>query len=137
MFVTLSERAPALSWAAVVSMMSFTAAFSASWGPVVWVIQSEVFPLRARAKGTSVGTLSNWTACAIIGKVAPLLVERYHQWVYLGLGVCCAVMAAYSRSMVPETQGVPLERMTLLFLEKFERAHSSVEESDERQASDE
>jgi sugar porter (SP) family MFS transporter len=128
MFVTLSERVPALSWAAVVSMMSFTAAFSATWGPVVWVIQSEVFPLRARAKGTSVGTLSNWTACAIVGKVAPLLVEAYHQWVYLGLGVCCAIMAVYSHSKVPETRGVPLERMTSLFLEKFERTRSGAED---------
>ena len=132
-FVTLSEHVPALSWAAVVSMMSFTAAFSATWGPVVWVIQSEVFPLRARAKGTSVGTLSNWTACAIIGKVAPLLVQAYHQWVYLGLGVCCAVMAVYSRAKVPETQGVPLERMASLFLRKFEGANA---EDEERQAGD-
>jgi sugar porter (SP) family MFS transporter len=127
-FVTLSERVPALSWAAVVSMMSFTAAFSASWGPVVWVIQSEVFPLRARAKGTSLGTLSNWTACAVIGKIAPLLVEAYHQWVYLGLGVACALMAVYSQKMVPETRSVPLERMASLFLEKFEQGSSHAHE---------
>jgi MFS transporter, SP family, sugar:H+ symporter len=111
-------------------MMSFTAAFSATWGPVVWVIQSEVFPLRARAKGTSVGTLSNWAARAIVGKVAPLLVEAYHQWIYLGLGVCCAVMAVYSHSKVSETRGVPLERMTSLFLEKFERTSSGAKDSD-------
>jgi sugar porter (SP) family MFS transporter len=136
-FVTLSQRVPSLSWAAVVSMMSFTAAFSASWGPVVWVIQSEVFPLRARAKGTSTGTLSNWTACAIIGKIAPLLVESYHQWVYLGLGICCSVMALYSQSMVPETQGVPLERMASLFQGNLEGAKSQVEESNEQQVADE
>jgi len=55
-------------------------------------------------------------------------VQAYHQWVYLGLGVCCAVMAVYSRAKVPETQGVPLERMTQLFLRKFEGVNDADEE---------
>jgi len=37
-------------------------------------------------------------------------------------------MAVYSRAKVPETQGVPLERMTQLFLRKFEGVNDVDEE---------
>jgi hypothetical protein len=37
-------------------MMSFTIAFSATWGPTVWVLSSEVLPLRVRGLGTALGT---------------------------------------------------------------------------------
>ena len=30
------------------------------WGPVAWIIISEVFPLGLRAKGVSIGGSSNW-----------------------------------------------------------------------------
>lgn len=30
------------------------------WGPVAWIIISEVFPLGMRAKGVSLGGQSNW-----------------------------------------------------------------------------
>ncbi|KAG8842564.1 hypothetical protein FRB91_004103 [Serendipita sp. 411] len=34
--------------------------FSVSFGPVSWVYQSEIFPMRIRALGTAVCTCSNW-----------------------------------------------------------------------------
>lgn len=34
--------------------------FTPSWGPVAWIIISEVFPLGLRAKGVSIGGSSNW-----------------------------------------------------------------------------
>ena len=34
--------------------------FAASWGPVVWVVTSEIYPLKVRAKSMSVSTASNW-----------------------------------------------------------------------------
>lgn len=30
------------------------------WGPVAWIVISEVFPLGLRAKGVSIGGSSNW-----------------------------------------------------------------------------
>ncbi|CUA68692.1 putative quinate permease [Rhizoctonia solani] len=34
--------------------------FSTSFGPVSWVYQSEIFPMRVRAMGAAVATMSNW-----------------------------------------------------------------------------
>src|SRR5882724_642367 len=38
----------------------FTAAYGVSYGPIAWVLMSEVFPLSVRSKGMSMSTASNW-----------------------------------------------------------------------------
>jgi len=45
--------------------------FAYSWGPVVWTVCSEMFPLRARGKATGLTTFSNWTFTTIVGAVFP------------------------------------------------------------------
>jgi hypothetical protein len=47
-------------WAAVVFVWVYAVCFGFSWGPVAWIIISEVFPLGLRAKGVSIGGSSNW-----------------------------------------------------------------------------
>jgi SP family sugar:H+ symporter-like MFS transporter len=41
-----STAAVSFSWLGVVSMYAFTVSFAATWGPVVWVFQNEVLPVR-------------------------------------------------------------------------------------------
>lgn len=50
----------------------FIIGFAYSWGPVVWVVCSEMFPLRARGKATGVTTMTNWLCTTIIGAVFPI-----------------------------------------------------------------
>ena len=42
-------------WAAIVFVWIFIGHFAFSWGPVAWIVVSEVFPLSMRAKGVSLG----------------------------------------------------------------------------------
>lgn len=109
------EQVPALAWAAVVAMFSFTFAFSATWGPVVWVVQSEILPLRARARGTAVATLVNWSMNTVIGKVTPLMANAIEQYTYAVFATMCVLMVAYVYLCVPETMGLSLEAMDTLF----------------------
>ena len=39
---------------------AFTAAYGTSYGPIGWILPSEVFPLSARSKGVALATASNW-----------------------------------------------------------------------------
>ncbi len=41
-------------------MYLFTAAYGVSYGPVAWILPSEVFPLSIRSKGAGISTASNW-----------------------------------------------------------------------------
>ena len=48
--------------AGLASIFLFSGAFSASFGPVSWIYQSEIFPMNQRAYGTAVSTASNWVS---------------------------------------------------------------------------
>lgn len=41
-------------------MWIYVGNFAYSWGPVAWIVVSEVFPLSMRAKGVSLGGSANW-----------------------------------------------------------------------------
>lgn len=77
---------PQLSWLAVISVYIFVISFAATWGPVVWVYQSEIFPMRCRAKGTACCTVSNWIWNAIVAKVAPIILAKISFYIYLVSG---------------------------------------------------
>ena len=57
------EENRAAGWAAIVFVWIFVINFAYSWGPVAWIVTSEVFPLSMRAKGVSIGGSSNWVCC--------------------------------------------------------------------------
>lgn len=46
--------------------------FAYSWGPVVWVICAEMFPMRERGKANSLTTFSNWFWTTIVGALFPM-----------------------------------------------------------------
>ena len=54
------ESHPFAAIVAVACVYVFTAAFGMSFGPVAWVLPSEVFPLSMRGKGAAISTASNW-----------------------------------------------------------------------------
>jgi MFS family permease len=48
------------AWTAVVFVWLYVGFFGASWGPVSWVVISEVFPLSVRGHGVALGASTNW-----------------------------------------------------------------------------
>mmetsp|Transcript_5737 Transcript_5737/g.16156 ORF Transcript_5737/g.16156 Transcript_5737/m.16156 type:complete len:564 (-) Transcript_5737:130-1821(-) len=50
----------------------FIIGFAYSWGPVVWVVCSELFSLRERGKATGLTTMTNWLMTTIVGAVFPV-----------------------------------------------------------------
>jgi SP family sugar:H+ symporter-like MFS transporter len=50
----------------------FIIGFAFSWGPVVWLVCSEMFPYRHRGKATGLTTMTNWGFTTIMGGVFPI-----------------------------------------------------------------
>ena len=44
----------------IVAAAMFIASFASTWGPIIWVVTGETFPLRTRAKQASLATAANW-----------------------------------------------------------------------------
>lgn len=115
---SLASESSVGAYFAIAFVFVFTFGFSATWGPIVWVVQSETMPLRVRAKGGALATTSNWVMNAIIGKACPLIVDRIEEYIYLMFAVLCLLGGLYTYVCVPETKGVALEDVAELFHSK-------------------
>ncbi|KAJ3139416.1 hypothetical protein HK101_003643 [Irineochytrium annulatum] len=113
-----------VAWLAVFGSLLFTMAFACTWGPVVWTYQSEIFPLRIRAKGTGLSTMSNWLWNAVIALISPSIFSAIGWYTYLYLvdsnflkifAACCFSMTLWTMHFIPETRGRTLEEMDDVF----------------------
>ena len=100
---------------AITGIFAFTALFSATWGPCVWVVQSEIIPLRARARGSAIATLTNWVLNAVIGKVTPLVVNAIEGYTYVIFASFMGLAVIFVYVAVPETMGKSLEALEAMF----------------------
>ncbi|GAB1732639.1 hypothetical protein NU195Hw_g8621t1 [Hortaea werneckii] len=102
-------------WAAIVFVWIFIANFAYSWGPVSWIIASEVFPLSMRAKGVSLGGSANWLNNFAVGISTSPFIEAsdYGTFIFFGCITTIAVLAVIF--FWPETKGRTLEEMDELF----------------------
>ncbi|KAJ8521114.1 hypothetical protein ONZ45_g2150 [Pleurotus djamor] len=89
--------------------------FSVSFGPISWVLASEVFPTSTRSIGTSVATCANWAFNVLISQVSPLGMAD-SGWKFYLLFVCLnTVDFAVITLFFPETKGKSLEEMATVF----------------------
>ena len=57
---------PSSASLALFLILCYVACFAVGMGPTVWVVLSELFPTKVRARAMSVATISLWTACMVI-----------------------------------------------------------------------
>ena len=61
-----------LAYSMVVRCVVFYFGFIVMWGPVVWVVCADMFPLHVLGKCTSMTTFANWFWVAVVQFVFPL-----------------------------------------------------------------
>jgi SP family arabinose:H+ symporter-like MFS transporter len=88
------------------------AGFAMSAGPVVWILCSEIQPLKSRDFGIACSTMTNWISCTIIGASFLTLVDTLGSsvtfWLYGVLNVIFIFLTIY---FIPETKNVSLEQI--------------------------
>ena len=86
--------------------------FAASWGPVVWLVCSEVFPLEGREVGMTITTMVNWTFAGLVMANALSFMSAYGNasifYVFAGF---CVLAILFVALFVPETKGITLEKL--------------------------
>jgi sugar porter (SP) family MFS transporter len=120
--LTVIERsAPhhAARWAvalAITTVFTFVASFSIGVGPITWAYSSEVYPLRLRAQGASIGVAINRIMNAGISMTFVTLYKAITIggafFLFAGLAV---VAATFFYFCCPETQGRALEEIEDVF----------------------
>ena len=88
------------------------ACYAMSLAPVVWVVLSEIFPMRVRGAAMALSTFSLWVACFILTYTFPILNEWLKAsgtfWIY---GAICVAGFFFIRARLPETKGKSLEEI--------------------------
>lgn len=105
-------------------MLTYTAAFAMSWGPVCWVLLAEIFPNSIRG-ALSIAVAAQWIANWVVSLTFPMLndnvwlTEKFHNgfayWIY---GIIGILSALFIIKMVPETKGKTLEEMEAVITQK-------------------
>lgn len=86
------------------------------WGPITWLLMSEVLPLVARGVASGLCVTVSWLTAFMITHVFTLLMERYGLWVpYLCFMVVCVICILFNALCIPETRGRSLEEIENYF----------------------
>ncbi|MDE7378213.1 MAG: sugar porter family MFS transporter [Paraprevotella sp.] len=99
-------------WPMLCLVMLAIASYAMSLAPVVWVVLSEIFPVRMRGAAMALSTFALWAACFILTYTFPLLNEGLGAagtfWLYGGI---CLAGFLFIRRNLPETKGKTLEEI--------------------------
>ena len=99
-------------WPMLLLVVLAIACYAMSLAPVVWVVLSEIFPVRIRGAAMAVSTFFLWAACFLLTYTFPLLNEYLKAsgtfWVYGGI---CLAGFLFIRARLPETKGKSLEEI--------------------------
>ncbi|KAF2201496.1 MFS sugar transporter-like protein [Delitschia confertaspora ATCC 74209] len=105
----------AAGWAAVAMVWLFVIHFGYSWGPCAWIVIAEIWPLSNRPYGIALGASSNWMNNFIVGQVTPDMLRGMTYGTYIFFGMLTFAGAAFIWLFFPETKGLTLEEMDVLF----------------------
>lgn len=99
----------------LVFIIIYTASFMMSWGPICWVLISEIFPNKIRSQAVAIAVASQWAANFFISSTYPPMMEFSNGGTYLFYGVMSILSAIFVWKYVPETKGKTLEEMEELW----------------------
>jgi SP family arabinose:H+ symporter-like MFS transporter len=106
-------RFPVLPASALLVIILFYIAFFASaMGPLVWVVMSEIFPIKVRGGAMGLATVVLWLADFAVTLTFPVISDRFHPstafWLYAAM---CALALSFMLIYLPETKGRTLEEI--------------------------
>ncbi|KAA9002711.1 sugar porter family MFS transporter [Affinibrenneria salicis] len=97
---------------AIIMLMLFIIGFAMSAGPLIWVLCSEIQPLKGRDFGITCSTATNWIANMIVGATFLTMLNSLGSahtfWVYAALNL---LFVFITLALIPETKNVSLEHI--------------------------
>lgn len=111
----------------VISIMVYSASFMFSWGPICWVLISEIFPNTIRSAAVAIAVAFQWIFNFIVSstfvpmynlELGEMGVRFGHMFAYALYGVICIIAAWFVYRLVPETKGKSLEQISEIWLKR-------------------
>jgi sugar porter (SP) family MFS transporter len=101
-------------WYAIVVVLFiciYVAGFAWSWGPLGWLVPSEIFPLEIRSAAQSINVSVNMIFTFIVAQVFLMMLCHMKFGLFLLFAFFVVVMSIFVFFFLPETKGIPIEEM--------------------------
>ncbi|KAM4531581.1 solute carrier family 2, facilitated glucose transporter member 6 [Odontesthes bonariensis] len=100
----------------LISTVVFIFGYAMGWGPITWLLMSEVLPLVARGKASGLCVTVSWLTAFALTHAFTHLVDSYGLYVpYLIFTVVCVFCLLFNAVCIPETRGRSLEEIENYF----------------------
>ncbi|KVI11576.1 sugar transport protein 14 [Cynara cardunculus var. scolymus] len=99
----------------VVVISLFVLGYGRSWGPLGWLVPSEIFPLETRSAGQSIVVCVNMFFTALVAQCFLVSLCHLKYGIFLLFGGLIVVMTIFIFFLLPETKQVPIEEIHLLW----------------------
>lgn len=114
----MATAAPTLDlrWLALSSLAVFITGFALGWGPIPWLVMSEIFPVKVRGFASAVCVLTNWSMAFVVTKTFHDMMDHLTSagtfWLFASV---CSVNVIFTIIFLPETKGKTLEQIEAVF----------------------
>ncbi|XP_073153903.1 sugar transport protein 8-like [Henckelia pumila] len=88
---------------------TYVMGFAWSWGPMGWLIPSEIFPVETRTAGFAFAVSSNMLFTFIIAQAFLSMMCHMRAFIFYFFSAWILVMGIFVVFLVPETKGVPID----------------------------
>lgn len=102
---------PNVAIAIIVLICAFIAGFAWSWGPLCWLVCTEIQPLETRSAGYAISVTANFAMTFLIGQAFLSMLCAFKYGIFLFFAGWVLVMTLVVAFLVPETKGVPMEEI--------------------------
>ena len=115
--VTLGDTAfNYLTLIPLLATMLFIMGYAMGWGPITWLLMSEVLPLRARGVASGLCVLVSWLTAFVLTNYFLLAVNAFGLQVpFFFFSAICLLSLLFTGCCVPETRGRSLEQIEAFF----------------------
>ncbi|KAK4755034.1 hypothetical protein SAY87_008791 [Trapa incisa] len=105
-------------WYAIVVVLFiciYVAGFAWSWGPLGWLVPSEIFPLEIRSAAQSINVSVNMFFTFAVAQVFLTMLCHLKFGLFIFFAFFVLVMSIFIYFFLPETKGIPIEEMGMVW----------------------
>lgn len=95
----------------VTLVVIFVAGFAWSWGPICWLISSEIYPLETRNAGYFFAVSMNMLCTFIIAQAFLSMLCHMRWGIFFFFAGWLVISCTFAAVMLPETKGIPIDEM--------------------------
>lgn len=105
-----------LAWLALLSMGVFISGFALGWGPIPWLLMSEILPVKVRGFAGALCVLTNWSMAFLVTKTfQDMMIALTSAGTFWLFSFMCVLNLVFTTFCVPETKGKTLEQIEAIF----------------------